>query len=154
MFHNKLGATFVSRFYGRARSIVERLLRENAHSDRSDLFDAFFAETEKDAEARKEMALYFFTNMSRYADKAETTHAKNVALVAKSSSNKQVDRIVKLALLSIIMPNGKAMRKCTGNEMAAFGSGYGRIAKQVGSKIVGDVLNEKQVAALMINDIR
>lgn len=54
-----------------------------------------------------------------------------------------------ILLLNQEMPNGKRMRFCTGAEMATFGEGYRRIAKKVGTKTVGTVLDEAQVRELM-----
>jgi hypothetical protein len=57
---------------------------------------------------------------------------------------------IKILLLNLEMPNGKRMRYCTGAEMSKFGKAYERIAEKVGStKMVGSVLDEKQVRGLM-----
>ena len=58
--------------------------------------------------------------------------------------------VQQIALLFLTMPNGKAMRYCTGTEMKDFGKSYERIAKRVGSKTVGEVLNEDEVQRLMV----
>jgi hypothetical protein len=39
-----------------------------------------------------------------------------------------------VALLDLIMPNGKPMRYCTGAEMIAFGEGFIRIGKSLGAE--------------------
>jgi hypothetical protein len=54
-----------------------------------------------------------------------------------------------ILLLNLEMPNGKRMRYCTGTEMGEFGKAYQRIAKKVGNKLVGSVLNETEVRKLM-----
>lgn len=60
------------------------------------------------------------------------------------------DEYVKMALLFMIMPNGKPMRECTGADMSKFGKGYERIAERVGpDRKVGDVLDEDGVRVLM-----
>jgi hypothetical protein len=45
-------------------------------------------------------------------------------------------------LLDLIMPNGVAMRYCSGTQMACFGTAYQAIAAKVGSALVGEVLLE------------
>ncbi|MGP0085785.1 MAG: hypothetical protein ACLP0B_19490 [Steroidobacteraceae bacterium] len=55
----------------------------------------------------------------------------------------------RVLLLNLVMPNGKPMRACSGEEMAGFGAGYARIAEKVGNALVGAVLDERQVQALM-----
>jgi hypothetical protein len=73
---------------------------------------------------------------------------------AKDARDKKVqeatEKKVRLALLLMVMPNGKLMRDCTGGEMAMFGKGYVRIAERVGpDRKVGDVLGEDEVYRLM-----
>jgi len=72
--------------------------------------------------------------------------AANAAAHAKTVKGIQEQ----LLLLNLEMPNGKRMRFCTGEEMTKFGTAYQRIAKKVGkTKMVGQVLGEKEVRALM-----
>jgi hypothetical protein len=52
-------------------------------------------------------------------------------------------------LLDLVMPNGKAMRFCTGDEMAKFGTAYSIIAERVGSVLVGEILVESEVRGLL-----
>lgn len=48
------------------------------------------------------------------------------------------------------MANGKAMKDCTGAEMARFGNRFQKIAERVGkTKTVGSTLSEDQVKAIM-----
>jgi hypothetical protein len=55
----------------------------------------------------------------------------------------------RILLLNLEMPNGKRMRFCSGAEMGSFGDGYRRIAKKVGRKLVGEMLDETGVRELM-----
>jgi hypothetical protein len=60
-------------------------------------------------------------------------------------------------LLDLLMPNGKALRDCTGAECDRFGKAdeqrgrwLQRVAAEVGpTRRVGDVLGEKQLKTLM-----
>jgi hypothetical protein len=57
-------------------------------------------------------------------------------------------KVREVALLDLVMPNAKAMRFCTGEEMAAFGKAYEKIAERVGAAMVGEVMVEAEVKAL------
>ena len=54
-----------------------------------------------------------------------------------------------VVLLALVMPNGRPMRSCTGEEMSKFGKAYERIAERAGDNLVGDVLTEAEVRALL-----
>lgn len=57
-----------------------------------------------------------------------------------------------ITLLNLEMPNGKRMRNCTGTEMALFGNAFRRIARKCGKRLVGQVLNEKEVKKLFAGE--
>jgi len=59
-------------------------------------------------------------------------------------------KLKETVLLDLIMPNGQAMRYCTGGEMVGFGKAYQAIAVKVGAEnLVGEVLIESEVKALL-----
>jgi hypothetical protein len=80
----------------------------------------------------------------RYRPTPAEKQAREEAIEATAESIKN-----QLLLLNLEMPNGKRMRFCTGTEMANFGSAYQRIGKKCGGKMVGSVLDEKEVRALV-----
>jgi hypothetical protein len=56
---------------------------------------------------------------------------------------------IKTKVLGLKMPNGKALRDCTGRECDHFGGWFKRLATKVGpDKRVGDVLTEADVRAI------
>jgi hypothetical protein len=63
----------------------------------------------------------------------------------KTKLDEHIEKRAKLILLDLLMPNGKALRDCTGTDCRKFGGWFSRIADRVGSKKVGDVLSEKEV---------
>ena len=60
-----------------------------------------------------------------------------------------VEKVREVAVLDMLMPNGVAMRYCSGTQMAAFGSAYEKIAERVGAAMVGEVMVEAEVKALL-----
>lgn len=55
-----------------------------------------------------------------------------------------------IVMLALTMPNGKALRDCTGEEMAVFDHAYHHIAEQLGpTETVGEHFTEEQVRELM-----
>ncbi len=70
---------------------------------------------------------------------------------------KIIDAAPKIALLGMIMPNGKPLAECTGKECEDMGPRIGgwlmRISVEVGpDKMVGDVLSEDRVKTLYSNN--
>jgi hypothetical protein len=52
-------------------------------------------------------------------------------------------------LLDLVMPNGVAMRYCSGKQMSSFGGAYQAIGEKVGDAMVGEILVEHQVRELL-----
>jgi hypothetical protein len=76
-------------------------------------------------------------------------------LLKRSKAAKKTTSQLKLALiagfLKLTMPNGKKLSDCTGKECIAFGGLFQKIGERVGpDKRIGDVLTEKQIAALVV----
>jgi hypothetical protein len=69
---------------------------------------------------------------------AETTAV--VAIAAKVKA---------ICVLDTLMPNGIAMRYCTGIQMATYGKAYEAIAAKVGEAMVGEVMVEHEVRKLL-----
>lgn len=94
------------------------------------------------------------TVANSFKESAEAKEAKIKAKAqkAEASEAKIKEHIIKEAqiiLLDLTMPNGKALRDCTGADCSKFGGWFSAIAEKVGSKQrVGNVLSEQQVRAL------
>ena len=121
------------------------------------LLEKFVACLREDDDYFLAAAEYAFDNALRALrrEQAEPTvmqkakQAKHKAGVAAAHA-KRVARIKSnIVLLSMMMPNGKKLRDCSGEECSHFGGWYRRIASDIGpTKLVGDVLSEQQVRAL------
>lgn len=135
------------------RDLVVELVKKNPDRDRKELFDSF-RETLDEAgdDYRRAVEWYFFVNMYDYLVTSRRTPLDPMQRAeAKARQAETVERIKsQIVLLELDMPNGKKMKECTGGEMAKFGNRFQRIAEKVGkAKLVGDVLNEEQVKAIM-----
>jgi len=166
---SKRGATFLAKNTPlTVRGILIDLVRENPKLDKELLFERFQQAISEDAEYLEAIQRYFFINnynavmtelRGEAAEGQRSTGFAAPATVATSMARRiereatvsaGVERATRqIALLFLTMPNGKAMRYCTGTEMAKFGAGYAKIAKRAGSKTVGEVLNEDEVRKLM-----
>jgi hypothetical protein len=58
-------------------------------------------------------------------------------------------KVRQTVLLDLLMPNGVAMRYCTGTQMISFGSAYRAIGERVGDAMVGEVIVEHEVRELL-----
>jgi hypothetical protein len=59
------------------------------------------------------------------------------------------ERVTKIVMLDMQMPNGKKLRDCTGYECTKFGGMFVAIGQRIGAaKIVGDVLTEADLAKM------
>jgi hypothetical protein len=68
---------------------------------------------------------------------------------AEELVNNLIDRAARLILMDLMLPNGKPLRDCTGDECAKAGGWFASIAGQVKpDDIVGKVLSEEQVRTL------
>lgn len=135
------------------RDLVVELVKKNPEADRKALFDTF-RETLEEAgdDYKRAVEWYFFVNMYDYLVTSRRSVPDPMERAqAKARQAEAVERVkAQIVLLDLTMPNGKAMRDCTGGEMARFGNRFDRIAAKVGkTKLVGAVLNEEQVQAIM-----
>lgn len=113
-----------------------------------------------DADALKEGIIeYWFSN--NYHSLIETPPAvmeqrerqkQSLTGKIKAQVKERIQEEAALMLLDLTLPNGKALRDCTGGECAALGkkmgSWLGKLAKAVkADQLVGEVLTEDQVRA-------
>jgi hypothetical protein len=134
------------------RALIVKIIEDNPDMDKKELFEIFRVELLDEPGGQRAVEWYFFVNMYEYAttsrnrklgpvDRAEA-HQRKAEAIEKG--------IAQIMLLDLDMPNGKAMKDCTGAEMARFGSRFQKIADRVGkAKTVGAVLSEDQVKAIM-----
>lgn len=80
---------------------------------------------------------------------ARTSAASKPAAEIKEQIVKRIEQEAKLILLDLMMPNGKTLGQCTGQDCRRMGGWVLKIAKAVPTKSkVSDVLSETQVRKL------
>lgn len=150
---SRTGASFLSKQApDNPRQMLIGILESNPELSKDDLFSAFCDELKEDENYQRAVDWYFFINMYEYLNTSRNRKPNPASrAAAKEEADAMVESIkIKIALLDLPMANGKAMRDCTGAEMAKFGNRYQRIAEKVGkAKLVGSVLSEDQVKAIM-----
>jgi hypothetical protein len=152
---SKYGAAFLAKNSPMtARALVVDLVQKNPNTSKEDLFAEFQAAIDGDEEHRRAIDWYFFVNMYTYAQPQKPAPAPAARARDLSERRATIEKGVKqtvnqISLLFLTMPNGKAMRYCTGREMETFGKGYAKIAKRAGAKMVGELLSEDEVRSLM-----
>lgn len=148
------GASFVAaKEHNNPRDLVLETIKKAPSLTRKERFDDFRELLKgSDEEYQRAVDWYFFVNMhdyfttnrSRPQDPVERAHSRDRKAQMVESIKAQI------VMLDLTMTNGKAMRDCTGAEMARFGNRFQKIAERVGkAKTVGSVLSEDQVKAIM-----
>lgn len=147
------GASFIAeKTDHNPRDLVIEVVNAMPEGSRKDRFEQFWTSLDDAGEGyRRAVAWYFFVNMHDYL----TTSRNQRDPVQHAQSRVQQREIVEsikaqIVMLDLTMTNGKAMRDCTGAEMAKFGNRFQKIAERVGkTKTVGQVLSEDDVKAIM-----
>lgn len=148
------GASFVAaKEKHNPRDLVVDVIGKMPSADRKEQFEAFRELLAKRRdEYQRSVDWYFFVNMHDYMTSNRNRHQDPVERTeSRAQKQERVEAVIaQIELLDLTMPNGKAMRDCTGADMARFGNRYQRIAERVGKgKLVGSVLNEEQVRKII-----
>lgn len=135
------------------RDLVVEIIKAHPDGNRKELFDKFRRHLDDAGdEYRRAVEWYFFVNMHDYLVTNRTRRDDPVQRTRERTAQRELIESVKaqIVMLDLTMPNGRAMRDCTGAEMATFGNRFQKIAERVGkTKTVGSVLNEGEVQAIM-----
>ena len=147
------GASFIAgKSEHNPRDLVIDAIKMVPGGTRKDVFERFRTLlAECGEEYQRAVEWYFFVNMHDYLTTNRNQHDPVQRAHAKAKQREAIERIkAQIVMLDLTMPNGKAMRDCTGAEMAKFGNRYQKIAERVGkAKLVGAVLDEDAVRKIM-----
>lgn len=150
---SRTGASFIGKHEANnPRQMLIRILEDNSGASKEVLFSLFRLCLEEDEGFQRAVDWYFFINMFEYAVTSRNRRLDpTVKAEARMKQAEMVESIKsQIVMLDLTMTNGKAMRDCTGAEMAKFGNRFQKIAERVGkTKLVGDVLDEAQVVEIM-----
>jgi hypothetical protein len=146
-----LGATKISWEHDSARNLLLQIIEEYPDGN-NQIWAQHLRERAPAEDCDWPIYLYFVTNHARAlmrGPKRKRKRGKTGGAVAKAK--------VRARLLDLLMPNGMALRDCTGQQVENFGKAdeqrgrwLQRVAAEVGpDKRVGEVLGEKQLKALL-----
>jgi hypothetical protein len=138
------------------RGLLLKLKNKRPNATRKELEDLFMSAAQADAAMVDEALRYAFDNhfksLNESVQPQRQPQRKAAPAVSAFVSDDEVVaakvRFAKIILLDLVMPNGKKLRDCTGNECGEFGGWLLKIKERVGSAIVGDELSEKQLAKI------
>ena len=139
---------------GNPRSILKTIIDANPKADAQAIYRLFWAAIEDDKELLQDITGYWLDhNLQSLMREAEPpTRRRTKSPVATPSSTKLQDRIeheVRIALLDLMMPNGKPLRDCTGNDCQNFNGWTSELSKRVpANNTVGSTLSEAEVYEL------
>ena len=88
-------------------------------------------------------------SQQRQSRKAPAAQRATRQEAEKAAVRQVAEKVRTVVLLDLLMPNGTAMRYCSGTQMAGFGKAYEKIAERAGEALVGEVLLEKDVRELL-----
>jgi hypothetical protein len=80
-------------------------------------------------------------------ERVERQVVEKIAVTTLAAKVKE--RVLLDTMVTLLSGEQKARRFCLGRELAELGTAYGRIAERVGDAMVGEVLIESEVRALM-----
>lgn len=147
------GASFVAaKEENNPRDLVAAVVKKQPQGTRKELFEEFLALLQDAPEAyQRAVDFYFFVNMHDYmtSNRSRPDSLRKADAIAQLAERVEAIK-AQIVMLDLTMPNGKAMKDCTGAEMAKFGNRFQKIAERVGkAKTVGSVFSEEQVKEIM-----
>jgi hypothetical protein len=133
------------------RAVVESLRRRHKAADNARIAELLLELVGEDR-ALLRVAVRFVVD--RIAAQQRPTVRERIARQAAHAAEKievkaLAAKVKELVLLDLMMPNGVAMRFCSGTQMAGFGTAYEKIAERAGTAMVGEVMVEAEVKALL-----
>jgi hypothetical protein len=140
--------------------VIASLRRKNPHVGESELTELLADELADDHALLLAVAgelVHQALALTKVKAKRPTLKAAETARRVRVSNHEMAKQTARVAaaklkdrmLLDLIMPNGAAMRFCTGTQMGSFGAAYQAIAIKAGESLVGEVLVEADVRALI-----
>ena len=144
------------------RELLARIIDENRGASEQSWRDAFWDEVDGNRSLLQVIVQYYLDHNIRSIVSPPVkpparskwdreTATKNV----KQKLVKRLHEEAQLMFLDLIMPNGKALKECTGQDCRQFGGWATKLAKLVpANKQVGQVLKEGQVRKLWLETVK
>jgi hypothetical protein len=130
------------------RGLLLRLVIENPQANREELEALYLDKAESNSTLVKEALRRSFDNdywqLQRPAKRRRPPTEAEITAVA--------EKLRVVVLLDLVLPNGKKLRECSGQECRQAGGWLTAVADRIGNRgIVGEKLSEAEVAALYAN---
>lgn len=127
------------------RGMLLRLMRQHPGATREELETMYLAEMEASKALTQEAGRRCFDNDFRSTQRAVRT-PRPIDAGELAAAN---ERLAKVVLLDLLMPNGKKLRDCTGKDCKAAGGWLMLVGLRIGDDgIVGQQLGEAELAAM------
>lgn len=147
-----IGAARASWFGDTYRSVIRELSEKNPKADISKIARLFGDRVERDPDLMAAVCEYVVANTIRAKEMAEVRARSPRFQISQMKS--EIDDAAKviqnnILILNLEMPNGKRLRHCDGNYVAKLGGGLAKAGKKAGSKLIGQVFDEKSLRTVM-----
>lgn len=152
------GAKVQSWAQANPRDVLKRLVDEHPTWGKDRLLKALHEKVINNERLIETIIEYWFTNNYHSLIPVERPRASPVekqtaVSVARGKIQRRIAQEAQVLLLELMMPNGKNLRDCTGQECESLATKMGgwllRVSKRIGpNKTVGEVLNEDQLREL------
>jgi hypothetical protein len=130
------------------RGLLLRLVIENPQANREELEALYLDKAESNSTLVEEALRRSFDN--DYWQLQRPAKRRRPLIEAEVTAVTEQLRVV--VLLDLVLPNGKKLRECSGQECRQAGGWLTAVADRIGNRgIVGEKLSEAEVAALYAN---
>jgi len=152
------GAKVQSWRHANPRDILKRIIDEHPNEDKAFIFREFKEQIRDDEDVISAIIEYWFSNnyhslmgdrperrAQRQEERAERAREREKKTEAMAEIIKE--RAKKLVILDMVMPNGKLLRDCTGEDCIKAGGWFHKIAARLKNPtdVVGRVFSEKRL---------
>jgi hypothetical protein len=134
------------------RPLLQKLIAANPGVDNVTLFKLFWNEIEDDKDHLRSIAQYWFDlallalQRKPHRTKPRAQEQREHVETVKEGIKQRIEHEAKVVLLQLLMPNGKTLGECSGQDCRRFGGWFTILARKVpAGKLVADTLSEKQV---------
>jgi hypothetical protein len=152
----KIGAKRATWREANPRKRLIKIMADNDSAEERIWREEFWEEIKKDRSDKGELraCIEYWLDNNILALTGHSDRKRKRGKVAREQLEKEVEHVkeeirTSLMFLSLVCPNGKQLRHCTGADCKKFGGWYLTLAKSVpAKKQVGQVLTETQVSEI------
>jgi hypothetical protein len=131
--------------------IMRRLIEDDPNASFDRIFKSWWREVKDDPDCFEAIGIHAGTNIWVSLTRQRRAPARPTAAQAAEREIKvasAVQKILSVLTLDFVMPNGMALRDCTGTQVAKFGGIFAKIGQKAGKRLVGEALTDAQIKAM------